>query len=116
MHQAISLHAWIRADWLPIRQRSATGAKAFATATRTEILSICWVVAHDGDSLSRLLGIRIAWSWSPTCRMNQNSPIRIQVDDFIDEAHIAFRPISLLHRPSFTWQCRYSFIQDMVSV
>src|SRR6266566_2021482 len=116
MHQAISLHARIRADWSPIRQWSATGAKTFATATRTEILSICWVVAHDGDSLSRLLGIRIAWSRSPTCRMDQNSPIWIQAADIIDEAHITFGPISLLHIPSFAYQHCCSCIQNMVSI
>src|SRR5436305_5680556 len=97
MHQAIPLHARVRANWSPIRQWPATGAKVFATATRTEIFSICWMIAHDSDPLSRLLRIWIAWLWPPTCRMDQNSTIRIQVDDIIDVVHTTFRSISLLH-------------------
>jgi hypothetical protein len=116
VHQAKSLHAWIWADWTPIRKVLTTGTECFATVTRTEIICICREIAQDGKFLSRLLRIGIAWSWPPIRRADQNAPIRIQAADINDEVHVIFRPVSLLHIFSFVCQCCCSFMQDMVSV
>src|SRR6266516_5762237 len=97
MHQTIPLPAWIRAHRSPIRQRAATGDKSFATATRTELLSTCWMIDYHSNLFSGSLRIRIARSWSPTGRMDQNSPVRIQADDIIAGGHITFRSLSLIH-------------------
>src|SRR5207245_4513270 len=51
-HQAKALHAWIRADDPPIRQRPTTGATGFTTAARAEVFSIFRQIAHHGDFLS----------------------------------------------------------------
>jgi hypothetical protein len=67
-HQAISLHARIWADGPPIRQRSATGAKVFATTAGVELLGIGRQIAQDGEFLSRLFGLGITWSWLPIGR------------------------------------------------
>src|SRR5204863_6632642 len=83
-------------DDSPLRQRPSTVAEGFTTAAVTEVLRICRQIAHDGDFLSRVLGIGITFSWPPIRRTDQHAPIRIQAAD-IEEMYVIFCPISLFH-------------------
>ncbi len=60
MYQAVALHAWIWANWSPIWQELATGAKGVATAAGAEIIGIGRQRAQDGELLSWLLWIGIS--------------------------------------------------------
>lgn len=59
MHQAVALHAWIRANWSPIWQRLATGPKGAVTTAGAELIGLGRQIAQDGEFLSWLLWIGI---------------------------------------------------------
>jgi len=59
MHQAVALHAWIRANWPLILQRLAIGSKGVTTTARAEFINIGRQIAQDGEFLYWLLWIAI---------------------------------------------------------
>src|SRR5438045_9662056 len=93
----MSFVASCEAYWSPIRQGTATGAKLFATTTRTGLLGSHWMIDYHSHPFPGPLRIRVARSWPPATRIGQNSPIRVQANDMIADGQAILCSISLIH-------------------